>query len=156
MFTEDNVLNSKEKVKMIPIIPHSKLTRVKVGVLQRNRINRIDANIDIDIYIDIDIDIYIDTYGIFYHSSMYMYKENYFKELAPMIVGLASLKSQSRPAGIRVSVLSPKFVRESGRLKTDIGTNASVLRKNFLTMKLLFLLLSPFKRWEKTHSHYQG
>lgn len=83
------MLNSKEKVKMIPIIPHSKLTRVKVGVLQRNRINRIDANIDIDIYIDI----YTYTYGIFYHSSMYMYKENYFKELAPMIVGLASLKS---------------------------------------------------------------
>ena len=85
------MLNRKEKVKMIPIIPHSKLTRVKVKVRvpQRNRINRIDANIDIDIYIDI----YTYTYGIFYHSSMYMYKENYFKELAPMIVGLASLKS---------------------------------------------------------------
>lgn len=58
------MLNSKEKVKMIPIIPHSKLTRVKVGVLQRNRINRIDANIDIDIYIDIYIHIHMVSFII--------------------------------------------------------------------------------------------
>ena len=87
---------------------------------------------------------------------MSMYKENYFKELASMTVGLASFKSQNRPTGIHVSVLSPKFVGKSGRLKTQTGTNASVLRQNFLTMKFLFLLLSPFKRSEKTHSHYQG
>ena len=60
------MLNRKEKVKMIPIIPYSKLTRVKVKVrvLQRNRINRIDANIDIDIYIDIYIHIHMVSFII--------------------------------------------------------------------------------------------
>lgn len=60
---------------------------------------------------------------------------------------LASLKSEGQADRHWCSSLKSKFAEEAGRLKTQEDINASVLRQNFLTMKLLLLLLSSPTDW---------